>query len=226
MVSNTLVMSCIKTHSSAFARWFFIVCVMVGAMPAALWAQQSESTDFESPIIEHSTLEAGAIGGVEVFGATVVDNEGIAKVSLFYRFSGETQFAERNMREIASSSFYSVKVDTADAPEDTKAIEYYLQAQDTSGNIVLKGFAFQPLLRTFDASRKLDAIASSPPAAEPEPAPPKSAASKKLTWVYIAAGVLIAGGLAVAASNDDGGSSNNNDACVGGCDLTLTFERP
>ena len=223
MVSYLLVTRVCKT----MLMWFLMTSVFATALPTALWAQDSDATDFEAPIIEHSILQAGIIGGVEVFGATVVDNEEIEKVSLFYRFSGETEFAELNMREIASSSFYSVKVDTANVPADTSAIEYYIQAEDTSGNIVLKGFAFQPLIRSFEIAEPA-LIAT--PRPEPDPAPVAVAQSRKINWLYVALSVLVVGGVAASLGGDSGGSGsdpmNPQDDCVGGCTVTVTFEDP
>lgn len=216
--------SLVTRGSKAMVLWLLITSVFAATLPSAVWAQPSSFADFESPIIEHSTLEGGIIGGVEVFGATVVDNEEIEKVSLFYRFSGEIEFAELTMREIASSSFYSVKVDTANVPVNTSAIEYYLQAQDTSGNIVLKGFAFQPLIRTFKIAESAKVLA---PVSKPAKAP-VIVESKKINWLYVALGVLVVGGVAAALDSDSGGSSSTNpeDDCEGGCNVILTFGTP
>lgn len=213
--------SLVRRGATALALWCLIFCFLATVVSTTALAQQKVLADFESPIIEHSTLEAGFVGGVEVFGATVVDNEEIEAVSLFYRFSGETEFAELRMREIASSSFYSVKVDTANVPLDTPAIEYYLQAQDASGNIVLKGFAFQPLIRTF----KVAEPAVVAPVSEPVQAPVIEA--KKINWLYVALGVIAVGGIATALGGDSGDSSSSAEGnCDGACSVTLTFGTP
>ncbi|MFK8083100.1 MAG: hypothetical protein AB8B97_22695 [Granulosicoccus sp.] len=215
MVPNSLV----DRFTGLLVACIVSATLIAAAMPSVLMAQQTRSSDFESPIIEHIALDTGLIGGVEVFGATVVDNVEIEAVSLFYRFSGEKQFAELPMREIASSAFYSVKVDTANVPLDTSAIEYYLQAEDTSGNIVLKGFAFQPLLRTFTPS----ATQSVPQITKP--AAPTATASKNLKWVYVAVGVLAVGVIAASLDSGSDGVSTDDD-CAGGCPVNLIFERP
>ncbi|MFK7857708.1 MAG: hypothetical protein AB8B64_02730 [Granulosicoccus sp.] len=222
MVCDTLVVR----GTGFLFLWVCLLSLLAGGGPSALLAQQRESTDFEAPIIEYTSPDAGTLGGVEVFGATVVDNEEIRAVSLFYRFSGETQFAELPMREIASSSYYTVKVDTASVPLDTEAIEYYLQAEDVSGNIVLKGFAFQPLVRPFTVTEP-EASSSVISATAPEvqsQIPALDARSGKINWVYVAVGVLVTGGVVVALDNDDGGggAAIGEDEC---CTVNLTFGR-
>lgn len=213
MVGHSLVKRCLNV----FARWA-LICSMISStiMPSSLWAQQS-SADFESPIIEHEVVQGGEVGGVEVFGATVVDNVDVDNVRLFYRFSGEMEYAELEMREVASSSYFSAKVDTANVPATTDGIEYYIQAKDTSGNIVLSGFAFQPLGRLF--MTKPEAIA-----AEPAKTAPAAETSSNVNWVYIALGVLLVGGL-VAANNQSSGSPPP-ERCTDACTVTLNIELP
>lgn len=193
-----------------------MVSVTAAIAPSAVLAQQARFPDFESPIIEHEERSGGPVGGVEVFGATVVDNEELARVSLHYRFSGETEYAELVMREIASSSFYTARVDTTNVPSDSLGIEYYLRAEDVSGNLVLKGFAFQPLTRPFQAR---------PPAVAPvapKPAAPEVSRGG-INWLYVGLGVLVVGGIAAATRS---GQEDSNEDCVGGCDVVLTFPRP
>lgn len=212
MVRNSLV----RHFLTGFARWVLIFSMMSAAVsPTSAWAQQSLA-DFESPIIEHDAKQGSLVGGVEVFGATVVDNVNVQEVSLFYRFTGETEYAELAMREVASSSYYSAKVDTANVPKSTDTIEYYIQAKDTSGNVVLRGFAFQPLSRPFQAKPEPQVAAAPEPASE--------AATSKFNWIYVALGVLAVGGL-IAAGNDSGKTSEP-EQCDDICTVTLNIELP
>lgn len=212
MVRNILVTG----FTLSWAFWFAIVSVTAAVLPSAALAQQLGFPDFESPIIEHEERRGGPVGGVEVFGATVVDNDELARVSLRYRFTGETEYAELVMREIASSSFYTGRVDTTNVPASNVAIEYYIQAEDISGNLVLKGFAFQPLTRAFQIPQT---VATPAVVKSVVPAP---AASQGINWLYFGLGVLVIGGIAAASR---GGQSNSDD-CVGGCDVVLTFPTP
>ncbi len=236
MVSNSLVKRISRFLAVPVSIWFAVWCVIAAIVPAQAFAQSSaqhllkvqnngfdETTlpDFESPIIEHIEREGGPLGSLEIFGATVVDNDDIESVTLYYRFSGEKEFAQRSMREIATSSFYSVNVPTSNVPLGTDSIEYYLQAEDLSGNLVLKGFAFQPLVRFFEPVKT---IVDTTPVIEPIAEPVES---KGVNWLYVGLGVLAVGAIAAAASGGGGGgSSGSSDDCVGGCDVTVTFPRP
>lgn len=222
MVRDTLVTRCNNRFALWLALWFTITSISSAITPTFAFAQQTPSVDFESPIIEHVAQDGGPVGGVEVFGATVVDNDAIDRVVVFYRFSGETEFAEVTMREVAQSSFYSAKVDTANVPLDTEAIEYYIQAEDASGNIVLKGFAFQPLTRAFEAVSpvvpEVEVVSAEPEFTDPP-------VSSSVNWWYVGLGVLVLGGIAASAGGG-GSSSSTGDDCDGGCTVTLTFDRP
>lgn len=228
MVRDTLVTRRNNRRAMALALGLACLSVLFAVGSTTALAQPSDSFDFESPIIEHTELDGGPVGGVEVFGATVVDNDEIARVVVFYRFSGETEYAELNMREIAQSSFYTTRIDTANVPLATEAIEYYIQAEDASGNIVLKGFAFQPLTRAFEPQQAVE------PAVEQDAAPvdaeftsPSIASS--INWWYVGLGALLVGGIVAAAGSDSssGPRSPDDGDCTGsGCTVTLTFERP
>ncbi len=213
MVRNTLVTG----FTLVYALWFAIVSTTIAVLPSAAFAQQAGFADFEAPIIEHEERVGGPVGGVEVFGATVGDNDELARVSLFYRFSGESQYAELTMKEIASSSFYTARVDSTNIASDTPAIEYYLQAEDISGNLVLKGFTFQPLTRVF----QIPNVPAETPVDNTPVQVPK--VSSGVNWLYVGLGVLA---IAVIASAGSGGGSSSNDDCDGGCDVVLTFPRP
>lgn len=236
MVGNTLVKRMARFLAMPVSIWFAVWCVLAAISPAQALAQSStqpvikvqnsgfdEATlpDFESPIIEHIEREGGPLGSLESFGATVVDNDEIASVTLYYRFSGENEFAQLPMREIASSSFYSARVGTSNVPSGTVSIEYYIQAEDVSGNLVLNGFAFQPLVRFFEPAKPITPIT---PVAEPITEPVESAGG--VNWLYIGLGVLAVGAIAAAAGGGGGSSGGSSDDCVGGCEVTVTFPRP
>ncbi|MFK7853525.1 MAG: hypothetical protein AB8B79_05405 [Granulosicoccus sp.] len=190
---------------------------------------QSTERDFEAPIIEHEQIDGGTSGDVETFVATVVDNDELQSVSLFYRYSGEADYVELVMQPVASSSYYSAKVDTAEAKEAAESIEYYIRAEDVSGNLVLKGFVFEPLVRSL-----IMPIAMAPEeqpitsAVDPAPAPaPVAKPARKINWLYVALGALVIGGVAAGASGgDSGGGGGTNADCEPSCRVNLTINTP
>ncbi|MFK7993364.1 MAG: hypothetical protein AB8B87_04445 [Granulosicoccus sp.] len=212
-----------KAFTSFFCAWF----ALTSSLGTIAHAQSSES-DFEAPIIEHEEIKSGNLGDVEVFAATVVDNEDLKSVSLFYRYSGENEFTEIVMQPLVQSAYYSAKVDTTPrVGEDDTAIEYYIRAEDASGNVVLKGLSFDPLVRTLrnpePATPATDAsIAQTPSIEEPSP-------RKKINWLYVGVGILLVGGIAAAAGgggDDGGGNGENPDPDCNPCTVTLTLATP
>lgn len=185
---------------------------------------QNTGSDFEAPIIEHEDVGNGLLGDIETFVASVVDNEAVENVSLFYRLKGDTKFTELPMSPLnASSYYYSAKIDTANLADEKTAIEYYIRAEDSAGNLVLKGFAFEPLVRTL-----LPAVppGSSIDANVTQDSTPTVAPKSKINWVYVALGALVLGGIAAGASG--GGSDDVAPAgdCSPNCLVTLTISPP
>lgn len=207
---------------------FLSVCFTVTVVLGNGAYAQSEERDFEAPIIEHEEIVGGVPGDIESFVATVVDNEELKSVRLFYRYAGESEFAVLDMRPVASSAYYSATVDTSDANPDTSSIEYYIRAEDVSGNLVLKGFVFEPLIRSFTMP-----IAVAPATAELTTSPVSSTTDvtpgKKINWLYVALGVLVVGGIAAGASggsDDGGGGSTGTGVCEPSCLVNLTIGAP
>jgi len=185
------------------------VLLVVTSLVTNIVQAQTLASDFEAPIIEHDVVEAGVLGDAESFVATVIDNLELENVSLFFRFSGDEKFTEIPMRPLAESAYFSATVDTSTEPANTVSIEYYIRAEDTAGNVVLKGFTFEPLVRTLaqpEGSVIDDPLAiTSPAAQDPAPASPAPEAKRGINWLWVGLGVLVAGGLAAAASG--GGDS-------------------
>lgn len=180
---------------------------------------QSSGTDFESPIIEHEESLGGLIGGLETFNATVVDNDELESVKLFYRFSGQSVFNEVEMIPVAASSNYSTQVDTSAVESDgPEAIEYYIRAEDVSGNLVLKGFAFEPLERTFE----MPVVEPVAPVATAEEIKPK----RGINWLYVGLGVLAVGALAGAAASGGGDDGNGGGGGTDTSTVSVTIGRP
>ena len=168
---------------------------------------QSDSPDFEPPLIEHESVDSSSAADAQEFTATVVDDRKLNEVLLFYRFVGEEAFISIPMNQVASSSVFSATVETD--KDDPRSIEYYIQAKDAAGNRVVKGFAFSPLVRMVDGSDNVAAISGGDRAAVVKVKPSNS---KRL--LYIGLGVLAVGAIAAAA----GGSSGSDDDTAGGGD--------
>ena len=196
-----------KTISFILSIGLILTCV---TSPGSF--AQGLDSDFEAPVIEHQQLETGFAEDDQVFTATVLDNEEVKKVTLFYRFSGDDAFTELDMKLALEESLYTstLKIENNSVSE----IQYYIQAEDASNNIVLKGFAFEPLVRLINAGS--EAQATAPPSSD---AVKQTAQKGKVNLLYVALGILAVGAIAGAAG---GGSSSAAESCVE-CDITLTI---
>lgn len=173
-----------------------VVCVLAALILSVSSAilpvahAQSAAVDYEPPLIEHDVIERVEAAGSQEFTASVVDDQSLADVTLYYRFAGEEEFRMLPMTQVAASAVYSASVESD--INDVRSIEYYIQARDEAGNRVVKGFAFSPLVRLVgDGSDAQQAAV-----VEPEP---KSSSGRR--WLYIGLGVLAVGAIAAAANS-------------------------
>jgi len=136
-----------KLLSWGFVGWFALSQVLFG-MSAAY--AQSDLTDVEPPLIEHTVMDAVEAAERQSFIATVVDDAELDSVSLYYRFQDDPTYNSLEMSRVSYSSTYIAHV-----PTDTNSarnIEYYIQARDKAGNRTVRGFAFNPLVREINTS--------------------------------------------------------------------------
>jgi len=130
--------------------------------------------DIDPPAIDHESLETGVPGQAQRFKALVVDDRGLKHVKLFHRDRSGVQYSSVDMEQVDSSSEYSVVIETS---------------LGQTGNRVLKGFPFFPLVRQL------------------EPAPGTTtqvteAAAPESRIIYVLLGVA-AVGLAIALLSDE-----------------------
>lgn len=165
--------------------------------------------DLEPPLIDHEALISGVSGEVQTFSALVRDERGVESVQFFFRMGTDGDFASIPMRLIPGTSNFVVTIDTSVQHE---VIEYYIEARDTGGNRVLKGFPSRPLVRDLSA----------PNGAQPGPAAaPQTASSNRPSWVYVLLGVAVVGLL--LSQGDSGGGGEPSVPMV---PLTITATQP
>lgn len=198
-----------------FAMWFAVAQALFGVAPA--FAQQTNAViDLDPPLIEHEIIPEVESNTRQTFVATVVDDDELESVRLFYRFSGEPTYSSALMNRVSFSSSYIAQINTD--PSTETAIEYYIQARDKSGNRTVRGYAFNPLIRSITvaggesgSTTKVAANDATATQAKPRKA------------LYIVIGVLALGLLASLAS-DGGGSGNSCDAS--GCTIDINIDQP
>lgn len=195
-----------KLISSLTVTVFTLSC-----LPLAAFAQ---TLDLEPPEIQHEVVTTGFADEAQNFEAIVTDNVALESVSLFYRFGDSGEF-ERLAMQLTSGDSFSASVNMP-STEDA-LIQYYIEAVDTNGSAINRGFTFNPFEREIKSRN----------ASEPAPiSNPVTKSSNKTLW-YVLGGVLLAGIIAGAASGGGGGSGTNNSECANGnCTVTLQLGQP
>lgn len=186
----------------------FIVTTLLG--PFA----QAQVSDDNFPSIEHS--EVGVAGTPSSrFLAEVRARLGVKDVSLWYRYSGESDYQQLAMQKRGDTRVYSAELDNSNIRNGL--LEYYIVARDQEDNLSFAGMAFNHLTRQITQSA---ATGNSTTLRN------SGVIGKGTKPIYVALGVLA---LVVLAGVAGGGSSsgNQNDDCVNsGCNINLNLSPP
>lgn len=182
--------------------------------------------DVDPPLIEHDVISQAEADTRQTFVATVVDDGELDGVFFFYRFAGELSFSRSVMTPLSASSTYVAQIPTD--PNNSAAIEYYIQASDLGGNRTLRGYTFSPLVRDILPAEQLG-VASSQKSANAQVGD-SGRLSRTSKILYTVGGVLILGLIAGAASSSGGDGSPgpvDDEPCgPSGCRLSVTAHRP
>ncbi len=205
-----------RLFSACFAAWFALVQALWGVAPA--FAQSATPIDLEPPLIEHEIVTEVESNIRQTFVATVVDDDELDSVRLFYRFSGELTYSSELMSRVSFSSSYIAQINTDPAIETS--IEYYIQAKDKSGNRTVRGYAFNPLERNVVLSE--DYLTAN--AAEPEVVPVTDEPKTSRKTLYVVLGVLAVGLIAGLAGGSGGSGGSNCEAQ--GCQIDIDIAVP
>lgn len=196
-----------------------LVCILAAYLSFLPIAQAQQGNDVISPVIKHEPLaEPLSLGEPLAISATVTDNVGVESVLLFFRTRGRNAYQRTPMRRIGTTNMYMVTLKGVRTP----GLEYYVQATDVAGNILLEGYDFAPMFVAVKdpAVPAAEEAPKAPAAAAAKPPPAKtttaSAAAKKkeesgaMKWVWIGLGVLAVGALASGGSSGGGGDSDGD----------------
>lgn len=186
-----------------------------------VWAQGLSfpaDVDHTAPIIQHEPSAAPFPAGEPlVFEATITDDMGVKEATLFYRPQGGSDYASIHMNAIGQDRY------TAAVPQDQVSepgLEYYIQASDEAGNMVMRGFSFSPLMAIVELGAPgMEEAEKGLAAASPEEGPFKLATEEPPTkpwykkwWVWTLVGAVVIGGAAAAAGGGGGGGGGGDSA--------------
>lgn len=122
-------------------------CAILYGVPVFVLAQELDLNDLidqTAPTIFHIPRDGEVLPGrgIEV-KAIIADDRKVTAASLFYRRGGDELFIPLDM-EKREAEVYRAVVPASDVIAKGR-IEYYIQAQDESGNITLRGTPTSPL---------------------------------------------------------------------------------
>lgn len=203
--------------------------ILTGLHSKVSWAQET-GVDFEIPEITTKQLQEGILGKVQSVEAIVSDNKEIKFVRLYYRFASEDAYSIVRMQKRGSSNLYVADIPTIGASGNQ--FQYYINALDTAGNAVFKGYSFSPLIWQLlpSGSPGRNLASTSGQASSPQTS---LEIGKKRNVLYYVLGALAVGALVGLAASDDsgprvtGGAGDPGTTCgAAGCTLTITTVEP
>lgn len=167
-------------------------------------AQAQAARDITPPKVLHEP-DSGEVPSDQpyVVSATVSDENGVGNVTLFFRQVGSSIFNSVDMTPTGKADVFVTEINPAEL--NPPGLEYYIQAEDTSGNTLLRGFTFEPLvLKIGEGSSGSDQLASQ------STDEVKKSGSSSSKWLWIGLGVLAVGGLAAGGGGGGGGGGNED----------------
>lgn len=200
-------------------------------LPAApLWAQELSlppDGDRIAPVIQYEPPTRSAPTGKPLtIDASITDNAEVLEAILFYRPLGASEYASVPMDSLGQRRYRA----TIPAGQVTEpGVEYYIQASDKAGNMVMRGFAFSPLMVTVAPllpGQEMEQAGGTPEIV-PTESPTERLAMKteagakpwyKKWWVWAVAGGVV---LTAAVAGGGGGGGDDSPPTTGSATITV-----
>ena len=198
------------TYTKKLFIWCSAILILWQQVAVAQSRFPEVDLDIDPPVIDHEALEVGVAGEMQTFSALVIDDKGIEYVDLYYRPGRSADYTKTSMQP-AGGTRYIATVPTELAQS---SVEYYIEAADTGGNRVLKGFPFFPLVRNLDVPPPPAPVVTSSADGQ------NSSSSESSRLLYVLLGALAVGLLASMSSAGGGGGSG------GEVPLTINIPSP
>ncbi len=194
-----------------FSLFFFLQIISPVAYAEKLNLQ---APDIEPPTIKFDAGDSAISDGVNTFSAVVTDNIGVANVTFYYKNSNDVGFSPKVMR-LTDINTYSVDITVDSVISDR--LEFYIRADDVSGNSVFEGQKFSPfaydVVPTAVKEEKIVTTVTEPPKAEEE-----KEGMSTLTMILLGLGV------AALAGGGGGGGGGGDEPTTGS--ITITTDIP
>ena len=163
-------------------------------------------------------IETGVLGEPQLIEADVGAGTEVTDITLFHRFDGEREYRSSSMQPTGSPGVFAARVPTDGV--QARRLEFYIVAEDTGGDALLRGNSFEPLVRELFSPAEDLMARDVPPPDEPGP----SFGRSKYLWYGLG---ILAAGVVIAAAADSGNDGDGAGGCgEAGCDLTLVLPPP
>jgi hypothetical protein len=194
--------------SRLLAFTFFLQVITPAAYAETL---SLRSQDIEPPVIKFDIGKPEISEGIKTFTVEVTDNKGVANVTLYYKNANDVGFIPRAMVKTDVNT-YSTELSVD--PVISNKLEFYIRAEDISGNSVFEGQKFSPFAyQVVPASGSTASVTAAP---EPE-----EEGMSTLTMILIGVGVL-----ALAGSGGGGGGGSDGGTTTSTGTVTITTAVP
>ncbi len=198
------------------ASLILLLSIAASALSVPSAYAQSGGTDFQIPTLVIEKRPSGLAGEEQGFILRVTDDQSVASVKMYFRYSSNDSYTEVDLEPMESDSeLYLASIPTVDI--DSNLIQYYLIAEDAAGNLVQRGYSFSPLTLSLRA-----------PASANSDSQNTQTSSSRRTILYVL-GAIAAGAVVAAAASAGGGGGDSGDSggCgAEGCVLTIGAPRP
>ncbi len=186
-----------------FTRLFSLFFFLQIISPVAFSDQLNlQAPDLEPPIIVFEFSGEVISDGINTIKAVITDNIGVANATLYYKHTGGVGYTPKTMR-LTGINTYSADVVVDSVISDK--LEFYIRADDVSGNSVFEGQKFSPFVYDIVPSAVADNVVAT------VTEPPKDAEEGMSTMTMILIGLGVA---ALAAGGGGGGGGGSQTGTV------------
>ncbi len=179
-----------------FARVFGLFFFLQVISPAAFAAElKLQAPDLEPPEINFEFGRDTISDGLNTIEAEITDNIGVNKVTLYYKGKSDVSYTAKTML-LTGPDTYSIDIIVDSVI--SSSLEFYIRADDVSGNSVFEGQKFSPFAYSIVPSTVTDNVVTT----VTEPPEDEEEGMSTFTMILI--------GLGLAALAGGGGSSGGD----------------
>lgn len=171
----------------------------------------AQTADSEPPVVGLDSVSEAIRSDTQKFTISVRDNEQIDSVVFHYRLNSTSdddasrEYLSAAMAQVDQSDQYTFTIPASEISASVESVEYYIEAQDDSGNRTLQGFFFDPLERTLIDKPAVVAGTRQPASEDSTSLMGSLSTTQKV--LYGVLGVVVVGALISSSGSSGGGET-------------------